>query len=177
MAPLFLLLLAITYLTHFGALRSKKWSSLVFNLKHFTTAVIGLPLGYILISNFGVYGLIAISLSASIPSLIISLNFIKNKYGATLDWSSSLKILLSSIVAAIIAYVFIWQFNFTSWIQLIIGAIAFTFVYVFLILLTRAINISDIKNLRDMVSSLGPISKFVQYFLNIMEKIVITLKL
>ena len=76
-APLFLVLLSITYLyTAFGSLSA---SNLIigqgyttFNLKmSILTIAIGFPLSFILISNFGVIGLIVSSLTVSLPSLLL----------------------------------------------------------------------------------------------------------
>ena len=94
-APLFLSLLAITYLfTAFGSLST---SNLInsqgqtkFALKlNLLTAAIGFPMGALLILQFGVLGLIATALTAGLPSLFIALFWIKRHYGLTVDWGSS----------------------------------------------------------------------------------------
>jgi O-antigen/teichoic acid export membrane protein len=182
-APLFLSLLAITYLySAFGNLSTVNLingqGQTVFNMKlTLLTAAIGFPLGFILISKFGVLGLITTSLTAGIPSLILSLRWIKQNYNVTVDWISSAKILLSSAIAAIITYALTSQLRFSSWITLIIGILVFLPVSILAILLTRAIDRFDINNLREMLSTLGPLSGLINYLLNVVEKIMNILRL
>jgi O-antigen/teichoic acid export membrane protein len=182
-APIFLALLAISYLySAFGNLSTgnliNSQGETKFNLKlTLLTAAIGFPLGFILIWQFGILGLITTSLAAGIPSLIIALHWIKKHYGVTVDWASSAKILLSSTTAAAITYALISQIAFSSWIRLIIGLLIFILAFVIAILLTRTINRSDINNLREMLSELGPLQKLFNRILSLIEKLMTTLKL
>ena len=56
------------------------------------TVAIGFPVGFLLISSFGVVGLIATSLTVGFPSLFVGLRFIKKHFGVSVDWVSSVKI-------------------------------------------------------------------------------------
>jgi len=182
-APLFLALLAISYLL--TAAGNLSISNLInsqgqtrFNMKlAIITSAIGFPLSVILISQFGIIGLIVTTLTAGIPSLIISLFWLRKHYGVTVDWSSSARILLATTVAATITYAFTAQFAFSNWISLIVGATVFLCVFVFAILLTRAIDRGDIKSLRDMLGGLGPLRRPINFFLNIIEKLMTKLRL
>ncbi|PIX31912.1 hypothetical protein COZ60_01965, partial [Candidatus Bathyarchaeota archaeon CG_4_8_14_3_um_filter_42_8] len=176
-APLFLALLAISYLyTAFGNLStgnlmsSQGQTKFVLKLTMLTVAI-GFPMGFVLISQFGIIGLIVTTLTAGIPSLIIGLRFIRKHYGVTVDWTSSAKILLSSATAAAITYALTSQIAFSSWIKLIIGATIFLFTFLTITLSTRTINTSDINNLKEMLSELGPLSHLLNFLLNIIEKL------
>jgi O-antigen/teichoic acid export membrane protein len=176
-APLFLALLAISYLyTAFGNLStgnlmsSQGQTKFVLKLTMLTVAI-GFPMGFVLISQFGIIGLIVTTLTAGIPSLIIGLRFIRKHYGVTVDWTSSAKILLSSATAAAITYALTSQIAFSSWIKLIIGATIFLFTFLTITLSTRTINTYDINNLREMLSELGPLSHLLNFLLNIIEKL------
>jgi O-antigen/teichoic acid export membrane protein len=181
-APLFLALLAINYIfTAFGSLSTGNFISgqgkttfiLYLTL---IAAAIGFPMGYILIMQFGVLGLIVTSLVTGIPTTIITLYWIRKHYELTVDWRSSAKILLSSAIAAALTYILISELGFSSLIRLIIGVVFFAFVFVTAALLTQTINKSDIENLRGMVSGLGTIGKIFNRVLNIIEKLMETLK-
>ena len=137
---------------------------------------IGFPMGYLLIMNFGVIGLLVTSLTYSIPSLIIGLLFIKKNYGVSVDWGSSAKIILSSEIAAALTYTLIAQLSFASWIRLLIGVVIFLVVFVVAVLLTRTVDKLDIDNFRDMTSSLGLVGKLVNILLTLMEKLMTALK-
>jgi O-antigen/teichoic acid export membrane protein len=176
-APLYLALLSISYI--FSALGNLSIGNLIYgqgyptyNLKlTILTVAIGFPLGFILISQFGVIGLIVASLTAGLPSLLLSLRFIKNKFKITMNWVSSSKILFSSAVAAVLTYTIHSQLAFSSQLQLIIGAIVFTVIFIILALGTRTIDKSDLNNLREMIHSLGPLRKVLNLLLNIIEKL------
>ena len=179
-APLFLALLAISYLyTTFGNLSignfiSSQGKTTFILYLTLIQAAIGFPLGYILIMQLGVLGLIITSLVTGLPTAIISLYWIRKHYGLTVDWRSSAKILLSSTIAAALTYVLILELSFSSLTRLIIGVVFFAIVFVVAVLVTRTINKSDIENLRGMVSGLGIIGKILNRVLNIIEKLMKT---
>jgi O-antigen/teichoic acid export membrane protein len=176
-APLFLALLSISYLlAAFGNLSAGNLingqGETTFNLKlAVLSIVIGFPLSFVLISQFGVIGLIVTALIDGLPSLFISLLFIKNHFGVSVDWVSSGKILLSSIVAAVLTYVLISQLAFSNLIQLVIGVIVFIVVFIFTAVVTRTLNRADVNNLREIIDALGPLRKPLRFLLNLIEKL------
>ena len=182
-APLFLALLAINYL--YGALGSLSAGNLIISQGKTTlslkfallTAAIGFPMGYILIMQFGAIGLIVSGLISGLPSSLISLAWVKKNYKVMVDWRSSAKILFSSGLASALTYLLIEQLSFASWVQLILGVGAFILVFGATSLLTRAIDRSDIYSLQTMTSGLGLIGKILNRLLNVLEKIMTTLKL
>jgi O-antigen/teichoic acid export membrane protein len=181
-APLFLTLLAINYLYTIVGLLSN--GSLINGQGQTTfniiiaavTAAVGLPLGFVLISNYGVLGLIMVTLTASIPGTITSLIFIKKRYNVTIHWQSSAKILLSSAIASIVTYALITQLTaFSSLIRLIIGVAIFVPTYLITAILTRTFNTADIENLRGMIGALGPLRPILNIILNLIEKLMAAL--
>ncbi|MCL1978113.1 MAG: flippase [Candidatus Bathyarchaeota archaeon] len=207
-APLFLALLAISYL--FSATGNLSNSNIInsqgqtkLNLK-FTllTAMIGFPMGYFLIMFYGVFGLIFTTIVAPIPSLVLSLIWIKKHYDLTIDWTSSVRIIASSAIAAILTYLlvsFIGNSGVTnliinhtyaplilllsrfisvsSAIELAIGTVFYMIVLLGSLMLTKTLSINDLNSLRAMTTELGPISKIVHIILNTMEKIMTKFKL
>ncbi len=182
-APLFLALLAITHLATAAGYLSvgnliNGQGQTRFNLKlTLLTSAIGFPLSVILISQFGIIGLITTMIVAGIPSLIIALFWLKKNYGVTVDWSSSARISLSTAIASAITYVLLAQFAFSNWVALIVGAVVFLCSFVPAILLTRSIDRADMKNLRDMLGGLGPLRRPINFFLDIIEKLMTVLRL
>ena len=182
-APLFLALLAISYLyTALGSLStgnlisSQGQTKLVLKLT-LLTAAIGFPMGSILILQFGVIGLIITTLTVGLPSLFVSLRWIKKHYSVTVDWRSSAKIFLSSSITAALTYAIIAQLSFVSWIRLLLGVLVFILVLIPALLFTRAITKSDISNMRAMISGLGVLSGVINKVLNFIEKLIIALRL
>jgi O-antigen/teichoic acid export membrane protein len=182
-APLFLALIAISYLySAFGSLSignliNSQGKTKVNLLLTLVTSAIGLPLSLLLIPRFGIIGLIITTLTAGIPSLILSLHWIKTCFSATVDWVSSTKILLGSATAAAITYIILIQLSFSSWIKLIVGGTIFLFAYLTITISTRAVNRPDISNLRGMLSELGPLRPLFDFLLNIIEKLMIIFQL
>lgn len=182
-APLYLALLAIQYLyTAFGNLTvngflNGQGQTSLFLKMGLLTGAIGFPMGYFLIMNFGVLGLIATTLVASVPSLIMALVFIKKTYGLTIDWVSSVRILFSALFTSAITYVLISQLYFASWVELLLGVCIFAVILVPTLLLSRAITRSDIANLRFMAGGLGALGGIIDKLLVIIERIMGFLRL
>ena len=181
-APLFLALLAIGYLyVAFGNLSVGNiingLGQTKFNMElALITIGIGFPLGIILISRFGILGLIITGLAAGIPSLIIALRWLKKRYDVTVDWASSAKILLSGGTASAITYTLITQLAFSNLIALVVGAVVFLLIFLIAIILTGAVTRSDIDTIRDTMTALGPLGRLTNFMLNIIEKLITTLK-
>jgi stage V sporulation protein B len=180
-APLFLAMLTVGYL--YSALGSLSVGNLINSqgktkvnlILTLVTSTIGFPLSLILIPRFGIMGLIVTSLTAGIPSLILGLHWIRTNFGATVDWVSSAKILLSSATAAAITYIVLSLLSLSSWMSLIVGATIFLFAFIATTILARTMNEQDRKNLREMSEDLGPMHHLINLLLNMIQKLRATL--
>ncbi len=181
--PLFLSLLSIQYLfTAFGGLTIYNFinsqGQTRFNLKLTVLTVgIGLPLGFILVPFYGVLGLIVASLVSAVPSIAIGLHWIEKHYDLSLDWGSSVKILLCSGIAALSTYLVVSQLALNSWLLLAVGVIVFVPILALTSLFTKTISRSDIENLRNMFGSLGPLNRPLNYILRLVERLMTILRL
>jgi O-antigen/teichoic acid export membrane protein len=183
-APLFLALLAITYTyTALGSLsagnliNSQGQTTLMLKLSLIDVSI-GFPMGYLLIMNFGVLGLIVTASTAGLPSYFLLLYWIKKRYSLTVEWHSSAKIILSSAIAALSTYAFVGLLGFAaSWIRLTVGVVFFLAIFVLVALMTRTLEMSDISNLHEMTSNLGFVGKLSDSLLNLLERIMHALKL
>ncbi|MDR2203292.1 MAG: flippase [Nitrososphaerota archaeon] len=207
LTPIFLTILSISYLlTAVGnlnftnILNSQKQTKLNLKLSIITT-IIGFSLGYILITYYNVYGLVITSLIAPIPSVIISIIWLKKHYELTTNWLFSAKILITATITAIPTYLFINSLhlnNFTllqntinqvnilntisnyitigSAIELTIGTIFYIITFIGLITITKTLTKRDIHNLRQMTTNLGPVTKIIHLALNTIEKTMTKLK-
>ena len=177
LTPLYLSLSIIVYLfTAFGYLSSgnliKGQGRTDVNLKlAVLNTILGVILGLTLIPTFGVLGLIVTTLISLIPQLIICLWWIKKHYNATIDYKSSIKIILASLISATLTYAVVIFLNFANWITLILGATIFLLSYLITAPLIGAINKDDTKNLKEMLKALGPLGPIFNIPLNIIEKL------
>lgn len=135
------------------------------------TLGMGLLFGLILIPQFGVVGLIVTNLIAGLPSLFMGLWWIKKHFGATIDWMSSTKIFLASCIAAGVTYLLLSQLNYSYLIELLLGGITFSLVYLVAAPLIRAVDKNDVTSLREMLSGLGPLSYVFNIPLSVIEKL------
>jgi stage V sporulation protein B len=182
-APLFLTLLASNYL--YNSIGNQSVTSLLngqgqttFSLKlALIQAAIGFPLSIILIPRFGVIGLIVTALADGCPGLVVALWWINKKYGVTVNWISSIKIVLSSLIVSAITYTSLLVMPFGNLIKLIAGAIIFIVTLVIVVLLTRTVTRSDLSNLREMLANLGTFRRLFNFLLDCLEKIMNILRL
>ena len=176
-APLFLALLAIGYvITAVGNLSNGNLingqGETKFMLKmSLLMAAIGFPLGLVLISNFGVLGLILAINTAGIPCIILELNFIKRNYNVSVDYSSSAKIALSSTLAAIVTLSFEFIANFNNILKLLLGGLIFMTIVIIALVKTKTVTKIDIKNLREMISPIQSFSGISNRFFSVIERV------
>jgi O-antigen/teichoic acid export membrane protein len=135
------------------------------------TLCMGLVLGWIFISQLGVVGMIATSLIAGFPSLVFGSWWVKKNFGASVDFVSSSKILLASVIAAVFTHLLLAPINYGYWIELVVGVASFLSVYLVTAPLIRAVDRKDVRNLREMLSGLGPFSYIFNIPLAIIEKL------
>jgi O-antigen/teichoic acid export membrane protein len=177
-APLYLALLAINHLlVAFGSLSAGNLISsqgrTEVNMKlALMAAVVGLPLSLALIPRLGIIGLIVTTLTAGIPSLVVALWYVRKHYAATVDWKSSTKILSASILSALATHLILFQISLPSWVELIIGATAFTASYITVASLIGAVDRTDMQNVREMLKELGPFYNLLSPPLSLVEKLI-----
>lgn len=174
--PLFLSLYVLFYLkTAFGQLstanllKGQENTRLLLKL-NIVTFTLGLVMSLALIPIFGIPGLIAAYIASGIPALVISLWWIKKHYNTTVDWVSSAKILSASVISAVLTFTVVSILNLASWVTLIIGAIIYALTYLITAPLIGAINQADTRNLREMLTALGPLAPLFDIPLLIIEK-------
>jgi O-antigen/teichoic acid export membrane protein len=131
----------------------------------------GILMGLIFIPQFKVLGLILTTIITVGPSLFWGLWYIKKNFGATIDWLASAKILLASLIAALVTHLLLSHIDFVYFIELIIGVVVFLLVYLVAAPMIRAVNKKDVNSLREMLSGLGPLSPIFNIPLIIIEKL------
>jgi len=176
-SPLFLALYVVTFIyTAFGYMSVeniiKSQGNTDVNMKlTLITSAIALVMNLLLIPPFGILGLLITNAVSGIPSLIISLRWIKKNYGATIDYRSSMKILVASAAPAALTYFVVVQIDLYSWLALILGAGIFFAGYLVMAPLMGAINKKDVGNFRAMLQGLGPLARLFTLPLSVIERL------
>jgi hypothetical protein len=121
-------------------------------------------MGYFLILHYNIIGLIFTFTVAPIPSLILSLLWIKKHYDLTIDWKFSAKILITSAIAATLTYLLLnllnlntnfgmlSSINIDSAIELTIGTVLYIIILFAALILTKTLSITDLNRLRKMTT-------------------------
>jgi O-antigen/teichoic acid export membrane protein len=165
---------AFGYLNSTNLIKSQGRTDL--NLKlTLISSLIGIILALVLVPNYGIIGLISTILISTIPNIILALWWINKNYKAKINIKASTKIIISSVISAIITYITISQVNTYSWINLIVGALIYFMAYIFTAPIIGAIDKNDIKNLKEMIKTLGPIEPILKLPLLIIEKMLMKL--
>jgi O-antigen/teichoic acid export membrane protein len=176
-APLFLALFVVNYLLTVlgvlsaGNLIAGQGETGLFLKLAIVNTVTGITLAVMLVPAFGVTGLIVTTIFDGVPSLAISLHWIKNHYDASVDWASSIKILVSSAASGVLAYLVVWFVSLSSWPKLILGLAVFTAGFLFSVTVTQTLKKPDIDTLRLMTSDLGLFSRITDKILNVLERL------
>jgi O-antigen/teichoic acid export membrane protein len=175
-APFFLTLCAATYLiVLFGNLSLNSLLTAVGETRllmklNLLSLSIGVPIGFVLVPFLGIVGVIVGNFIAVVPGVFIGLYLVWKRYGLSIDLHASSRILLVSLIAALATYLLISLLNVTYWLQLASGVLLFLSVFLFCAPLLGATTLSDLNNLRAMMSSWGILFKLLQIPLALMEK-------
>ena len=132
---------------------------------------IGLPLAFFLIPLLGIPGMIITSFSAGLPGLFFILYWLWKNYKIKLEFKSPLKIFISSLVAAIVTFVYLTFISAPAWLLLITGLALFLLVYLVAIPISGAVSQDDINNLRTMLLGMGWMSKILEIPLSFIERL------
>ncbi len=138
---------------------------------HVLATCITVPLAFLLIPPFGVVGVI-LSSFGGVPGMVVGIHWTWKKYEVKADFRNSGKIFIASIIPGVITYFFLTFSEAASWIMLTVGMLLFLVLYLISATLIGAINQTDIRNLRIMLSGLGLISKLLEIPLTLIEKII-----
>ncbi|MGE5554727.1 MAG: oligosaccharide flippase family protein [Methanocella sp.] len=183
-APLFLSLSVIVYLfvllgnVSLGTFQSGIGKTRQIMKQSFLSMALGLPLAYVMVAYFysiggasyAVIGGILGGVIASIPGMAWGLIWSWKNYQVKADLKSSLKILLASVLSALVAYLLISFLSLPWWVILLVGFVVFTLVYLTVTPLLGAVNRVDVENFMAMFSGLGIVSKVVNVPLRYMHR-------
>jgi peptidoglycan biosynthesis protein MviN/MurJ (putative lipid II flippase) len=133
--------------------------------------IVGIPLSFLIIPQYGVPGVILVSILALIPKVIVMVYWTWKKYGVIANFINSTKLLIASGISALITYLLLSLVILAAWQQLVFGAIVFVSIYLCCVPLFGAIDYTAISNLRIMFSNLGIVAKILEIPLKIMSKI------
>ena len=136
------------------------------------TVTIGIALSLLFIPALGIAGLIITSLTSGLPSLIIGSWWVKKQFTTSVDKSTAGRLYLSSALAGAATYLILLNLSWLPiWISLAVGGGLFLSLYLIFIGLTHALDRNDILAFRGMFKEMGPLTKIIELFLRIIERL------
>ena len=136
----------------------------------FLKLFLGIPLVLLLISMFGILGLIAGTWLSGLPSLFWGLYWIHKNYKLKANYNSLLRVFAAASLAAIVSFLSLNLLNASSWMGIIVGGPIFLGCYFLSLPVLNAVDKVEIQNLRSMFSGLGLITKILNIPFNLLER-------
>lgn len=135
------------------------------------TLIVGFPLALLMIPSFGIIGVIVGPILAGKPSLFWGLYHIWKHYKIKVDFGASIKLFITSLIAALVTYLILNFLHTTELLKLLIGVITFVGTYLIATPILGGVTQTDINNMNVMFSDLGFVSKIFSIPLFLLEKI------
>jgi O-antigen/teichoic acid export membrane protein len=114
--------------------------------------IIGIPVGLLLIPRYGVIGFQATVILVPKIGLLYSLWWINRSYGISIDITSFIKILISSILGGSLCILVIQYLQINPWFELIIGGLLLVIAYLIIIIKTRALTHQNLEDIHKMIA-------------------------
>lgn len=175
LAPFFLRLYSLNFLftglgsVSIGSLLNGQGKTKVTFNANLIYICIGIPMGFLLIPRMGVTGLLLTILLASKPGLFYALWWVRRNLGLTLDWVSSTKIYLSSVISYLIPLFILSILDLSYWIGLFFGLLTLSLVYSLIVTLIGALDEADIRALKTMAEAVGPLALILRLLIIFLE--------
>ena len=133
------------------------------------TFIVGVPLSFLLISQYQILGLIAASIIAPRFGWLYIIFWMKKNIGFTIDWISTFKIYGLTLGVFIMSYFVLNYLNLDGWLKLVIGSAIFSALFFLGLPFTRILNKSDLRELDNVVSVSGPVTPILRYLISVIR--------
>ena len=132
---------------------------------------LSMPLTFVFTFLYGVPGLVTSFLISQFLSTTYGLFLVYKKYAVMVDWASSLRTGVASLSSTLLTHLFLTLVPLSNPVyKLAAGGLLYIMSFLIFAPLTGAVNISDIVNLREILSELGPLTPLFNIPLNLVEK-------
>ncbi|RLG52203.1 MAG: hypothetical protein DRO00_05995 [Thermoproteota archaeon] len=132
--------------------------------------LIGVPASVFLIPKFGIYGLIATTLLVTFLTVALLDYMIYNIYGFSVDFRSSGRIFLASVLMASVIYLFELLFSeLLPLIRILIEGVIGLLAYPVFVLLLKGVSAEDLEKLKVIFSRAGVVGRLIIWFLSEIE--------
>jgi len=127
-------------------------------------------LAFLLVPRFCVLGLALTFVLNRLFLLVPALKWLMDRLSVTVDWPSSAKIYLSSMISSAPAYAATRLLGFNPLVDLLAGAVVFVAVYLFSVCALRAVDFVDLDNLEKLSAALGPVRPLARLAISALRK-------
>lgn len=138
--------------------------------------LVTVPASFFIIPRYGVTGLIGLLFLGGFIGNLFSLKIIWSSFNFIFDVKSFAKLLCSAALTYLISDYVVKQMYFHPWVELLLGGVLAFSTYFLLIMLTQALDETDIGYLSNIADSLGPFSSPMNLALSVINKFIRLLK-
>lgn len=135
------------------------------------TLIVGVPLSLYLIPTYQIVGLLTCMIIANMPFPLLGIWWIKRALGFSIDFKSSAKLYATALVSGFATYLILPILGPGDLKDIVIGGAIFLVLYSIFLLVTRAVDRTDITNLRELLAGLGPLTGLFDHLLSIADKV------
>lgn len=176
-SPRYLMLLAAVYLfTPFGYLNfaplfKGQGHTKILLIGGLLGLIVGIPVSLVFIPLLGIVGLIFTNIIVAVVAIVFNSVIAKAKLGTTVEFASSVKILMAGIFTVIVTYFLqLWIVSYPVVELLVAGLIGFS-VYVLFILVSGALTMEDIHDLKVIFRSIHSLRHVLKPYAKKIEEI------
>ena len=167
-APRYLMLLAFAYLftpfgyLNFSSLFKGQGRTKILLVGGLLGLMVGIPASLVLIPLLGIIGLIFTNIVVTVVVIVFNNIIVKVKLGITIEFASSVKILSAGVFTAFASYFLqLWIVSYPVVELLVAGLVGFG-VYVLFILVSGALTIEDVHNLKVIFRGIRPLRRVLK---------------
>ena len=132
---------------------------------------LGLPLGFFLISRYGVTGFILSQIIFPKIGLLYGLFWIYQKYEFTVKLDEFAKLASLSLIPYIILKYLFKLIDLNPWVEILFGGLSIMFIFYSSLPVLRLIDRNDVRYLEDNVRLFGPFSFVFNYYIRYLNRV------
>lgn len=129
------------------------------------------PLSFLLISRYGVVGLIVATISGYTITLAYRLFWVQNHLGFTIIWKSSIKTLLAATASYIASTFLLSTIQTRPWIELFLGGLLYLVTYFAGVIALGILSPTDLDFIETLLENMGLLSHVFTRFIDTIRRL------
>ena len=137
----------------------------------FINLIISIPFFFLMVPRYGVIGLIISIILSQYITVFFALYFLMRMYGLGVEWLSSAKIILNSLLSALTVHTCITFSNFNDFFNLIVGGTLYVLVFLTFAPIIGAVNEEDLNRFDKLITEIPFVYPLGKYIIKLEKKL------